>query len=91
MSTDTPSSQESTGTVTGPHDGRDSDGELDHRYWRCERCGLETTDPRIRKGCFRCGGELKDGGAPDEELKDEGVGDEGERDQKATERGAPDG
>ena len=41
--------------VTGPHHGYDRDGRLDHRYWRCERCGLETTDPRIRKGCFRCG------------------------------------
>ncbi|MFC4448582.1 hypothetical protein [Halorussus aquaticus] len=54
MSTDTPRLQESTGSVTGPHDGRNSDGELDHRYWRCERCGLETTDPRLREGCFRC-------------------------------------
>ena len=69
MSTDTPSPQESTGTetdpnagtVTGPHDGRDSDGELDHRYWRCQRCGLETTDSRLREGCFRCGGEPPDG------------------------------
>jgi hypothetical protein len=69
MSTDTPNPQESTGTetdpnavtVTGPHDGRDSDGELDHRYWRCQRCGLETTDPRLREGCFRCGGGPPDG------------------------------
>lgn len=60
MNTDTPGSQESTATdgtepITGPHDGRDQDGELDHRYWRCERCGLESTDPQLREGCFRCG------------------------------------
>ena len=41
--------------ITGPHDGRDSDGTLDHRYWRCERCGFESTDPALRAGCFRCG------------------------------------
>ncbi|WP_129114287.1 hypothetical protein [Halegenticoccus tardaugens] len=40
--------------VTGPHDGRDGDGRLDHRYWRCERCGFESADPRLRDGCFRC-------------------------------------
>lgn len=62
MSTDTPRSQESTGTVTGPHDGRDSDGDLDHRYWRCERCGLETTDRRLREGCFRCASNTPDEG-----------------------------
>ncbi|WP_135824902.1 hypothetical protein [Halorussus ruber] len=55
MSTNTSRSQESTGSVTGPHEGRDSDGDVDHRYWRCERCGLESTDPRLREGCFRCG------------------------------------
>jgi hypothetical protein len=41
--------------ITGPHDGRDSDGTLDHRYWRCERCGFESADPALRAGCFRCG------------------------------------
>ncbi|WP_276299409.1 hypothetical protein [Halorussus lipolyticus] len=55
MSTNTSRSQESTGSATGPHDGRDSDGDVDHRYWRCERCGLESTDPRLSKGCFWCG------------------------------------
>ncbi|WP_253512064.1 MULTISPECIES: hypothetical protein [Halorussus] len=40
--------------MTGPHRGSDRAGEYDHCYWRCERCGLETTDPRIREGCFRC-------------------------------------
>ncbi|NEU58447.1 hypothetical protein [Halorussus sp. MSC15.2] len=72
MSTDTPRLQESTGTVTGPHDGRNSDGELDHRYWRCERCGLETTDPRLREGCFRCAPATDLEGRTGE--RDEGVG-----------------
>ncbi|WP_137286584.1 hypothetical protein [Halorussus salinisoli] len=65
MATNTPRLQESTGTVTGPHDGRNSDGELDHRYWRCERCGLETTDPRLREGCFRCDERVNDERAND--------------------------
>jgi hypothetical protein len=90
MSTDTPSSQESTGTetdpscrtVTGPHDGRDSDGHLDHRYWRCQRCGLETTDPRLREGCFRCAGS--------ETTRDESI--ITDRDEPAaTDGGAADG
>ena len=55
MSTDTSRLQESTGTVTGPHRGYDEDGAFDHRFWRCERCGLESTDSRLREGCFRCG------------------------------------
>ncbi len=54
MATNTSRLQESTGTVTGPHLGFDRDGGLDHRYWRCERCGLESTDSRLREGCFRC-------------------------------------
>lgn len=45
-----------TPEITGPHEGRDRDGTLDHHYYRCERCGLESTDPRLREGCFRCGG-----------------------------------
>lgn len=44
-----------TPDITGPHEGRDRDGTLDHRYYRCERCGLESTDPRLQEGCFRCG------------------------------------
>jgi hypothetical protein len=84
MATNTPPPQESTETVTGPHDGRDSDGELDHRYWRCERCGLETTDPRLREGCFRCGGR----------ANDEGVGSEGDEsagDERVADHRPPDG
>lgn len=42
-------------SITGPHDGRDSGGDVDHRYWRCERCGFESVDPALRTGCFRCG------------------------------------
>lgn len=50
-----------TPEITGPHAGYDPDGALDHRYYRCERCGLESTDPRLQAGCFRCGaGEERD-------------------------------
>lgn len=45
------------GRVTGPHPGFDADGALDHWYYRCERCGLESTDECMqRDGCFRCEG-----------------------------------
>jgi hypothetical protein len=48
--------------ISGPHVGRDCDGALDHRYYRCERCGLESTDPRLQEGCWRCGaGRERDG------------------------------
>lgn len=59
--------------VTGPHVGRDSRGRFDHRFWRCERCGLETTDPRLQYGCFRCGERsAADGGsAPDADDAEE--------------------
>ncbi|UPW01939.1 hypothetical protein M0R88_07535 [Halorussus gelatinilyticus] len=76
MATNTPRSQESTETVTGPHVGRDSDGDLDHRYWRCERCGLETTDRRLREGCFRCGGRVRDEEPGGEEKRDGASGSE---------------
>jgi hypothetical protein len=42
------------GEVTGPHFGRDEQGQFDHRYWRCEACGFESIDPRLQWGCFRC-------------------------------------
>lgn len=55
MSIKTHTQQESTG-ITGPHDGFDKHGRLDHRYWRCERCGLETTSRQLADdGCWRCG------------------------------------
>lgn len=41
--------------VTGPHAGYDRRGRIDHLYWRCERCGLESTDAALREDCFRCG------------------------------------
>ncbi|WP_254543836.1 hypothetical protein [Halomarina pelagica] len=40
--------------VSGPHAGYDRYGRLDHYYWRCERCGLEATDPTLERGCPRC-------------------------------------
>jgi rubrerythrin len=41
-------------TITGPHTGRDRYGRVDHYFWRCVNCGLETTDPDVRDGCPRC-------------------------------------
>ncbi|QCJ47050.1 hypothetical protein [Haloprofundus sp. MHR1] len=73
MSTDSPLSQEATENehrqenVTGPHPAYDDHGRLDYRYWRCERCGFESVDPRLRDGCFRCGAARAGG--------DEGGGD----------------
>ena len=43
-----------TTSVTGPHAGYDRYGRVDHYYWRCERCGLESTAARLREGCPRC-------------------------------------
>jgi rubrerythrin len=40
--------------VTGPHAATDQYGHLDHYYYRCERCGHERTDPRLRHGCPEC-------------------------------------
>jgi hypothetical protein len=40
--------------VTGPHAGLDRYGRFDHRYYRCERCGLESTDPALLRGCPSC-------------------------------------
>jgi rubrerythrin len=39
--------------VSGPHGGHDRYGRFDYRYWRCEACGLETTQD-ISDGCPRC-------------------------------------
>ncbi|WP_224448020.1 hypothetical protein [Haloprofundus salilacus] len=71
MSTDSPLSQEATESehrernVTGPHRAYDDHGRLDHRYWRCERCGFESVDPRLRDGCFRCGSDVEREGGGD--------------------------
>ena len=46
--------QEFDDPITGPHAGYDRFGRLDHVYWRCERCGLESTDGSLRDGCWRC-------------------------------------
>lgn len=46
-------------TISGPHVGRDRHGEPDHEFYRCEDCGLETTDNTVtEQGCFRCGSDL---------------------------------
>ena len=42
-------------TITGPHIAQDASGDT-YAFWRCEECGVETTDASIRDGCFRCGG-----------------------------------
>ncbi|MFC7177510.1 hypothetical protein [Halosegnis marinus] len=31
--------------MSGPHPALDRYGRLDHYYWRCSECGLETTRP----------------------------------------------
>lgn len=60
MHTDSLHPREATGSaarptrVSGPHAGYDRHGRLDHYYWRCERCGLETTDRTLETGCWRC-------------------------------------
>lgn len=66
--TDRPNDQQADRSrrITGPHDGRDSDGTFDHRYWRCERCGFESADPALRAGCFRCGVDGGEDAADDE-------------------------
>ena len=51
---DRPTSVGRDPAVTGPHAGLDRYGRLDHRYYRCERCGLESTDPALARGCWRC-------------------------------------
>jgi hypothetical protein len=40
--------------VTGPHPGDDRYGRYDHRFYRCERCGVESTAPDLCGGCPRC-------------------------------------
>ena len=44
------------GSITGPHTATDAADNTYH-YWRCEACGVETTDTSIRSRCFRCDGE----------------------------------
>lgn len=42
-------------SITGPHTGFNAYGQADHHYFRCERCGLETTDDALAsRGCWRC-------------------------------------
>ncbi|RBI58328.1 hypothetical protein DMJ13_27410 [halophilic archaeon] len=58
MSTNTTTAEngiEQTPEISGPHVGLDADGAVDHHYFRCSRCGLESTDRGLEAGCFRCG------------------------------------
>lgn len=43
-------------TITGPHLAADAAGKT-YEFFRCEACGVETTDGSIRTGCFRCDAE----------------------------------
>lgn len=50
----TPRSIDTDGSgITGPHYAADKTGDT-YEYWRCEQCGLESSDPRLRDGCIRC-------------------------------------
>ncbi|SFL27453.1 hypothetical protein SAMN04487950_3180 [Halogranum rubrum] len=76
--TDRPNDQQADKNrrITGPHDGRDSDGTFDHRYWRCEHCGFESADPALRTGCFRCGVGGRDATDDEADGTDETGGDD---------------
>lgn len=50
-----------TPAVSGPHVGRDRYGDLDHYYWRCERCGHESVDAALTEGCPECERERHEG------------------------------
>lgn len=63
-STDTDSNATADPAVTGPHAAADRYGRLDHYYFRCERCGLETNDAALRAGCWRCGISSSAGASP---------------------------
>lgn len=58
-------------TITGPHPGYDPDGALDHWYFRCEGCGLESTDERLCEGCWRCGAECEEDNGSEREVGDD--------------------
>ncbi|WP_276257827.1 hypothetical protein [Haloglomus litoreum] len=55
--------------VSGPHAGHDRYGRFDYRYWRCEACGLETTQD-ISDGCPRCARLARRTAEGDEEPDD---------------------
>lgn len=55
--TSTSSSQSSSPDyISGPYDGEFRLGIVDHQYWRCEACGLESTND-LSDGCPECGGD----------------------------------
>lgn len=37
--------------ITGPHPGEDQYGQIDHYFYRCERCGVESVDKADLRGC----------------------------------------
>ena len=37
--------------ITGPHPGEDKYGRIDHYYYRCERCGVESVDKQDLRWC----------------------------------------
>jgi hypothetical protein len=54
MSTETTRRQEAIGTderISGPHLGWNKYGEPDHEYYRCERCGAESSQEKHLHGC----------------------------------------
>lgn len=56
---DTDSDDGGAGTsasVSGPYVAWDRQMDS-YRYWKCEQCGIESTDERLKRGCWRCGGE----------------------------------
>ena len=47
-----PSEEDDNERISGPYTGYDKYGNVDHRYWRCEECGRESTDKRALGGEF---------------------------------------
>ena len=37
--------------ITGPHPGVDKYGRIDHYYYRCARCGVESVDKADLRRC----------------------------------------
>ena len=39
--------------ISGPYPGEDRYGNLDHYYYRCDRCGAESVDTEDLESCCR--------------------------------------